>query len=95
MNNEIVKCVCQMETGDPAMNSVHRGLLARSFQTTRSHTSSLTMSSDSHQRCPSWFVYDITPTSLCHLCDICHGDVSGNSAVTCWLLTWFGTRNLS
>ena len=39
----------QMETGDPAMNSVHRGLLARSFQRVHSQTSSL-LSSDHHHR---------------------------------------------
>ena len=38
-----------METGDPAMNSVHRGLLARSFQRVDSQTGS-SLSSDSYRR---------------------------------------------
>lgn len=42
-------CFVQMETGDPAMNSVHRGLLARSFKRSHSPTSSL-LSSDSYHR---------------------------------------------
>ena len=39
-----------METGDPAMNSMHRGLLARSFQRIQSLTS-CSLSSDSRHRC--------------------------------------------
>jgi len=38
-----------METGDPAMNSVHRGLLARSFQKIQSQMS-CSLSSDSRHR---------------------------------------------
>jgi len=38
-----------METGDPAMNSVHRGLLARSFQNIQSHMS-CSLSSNSRHR---------------------------------------------
>jgi len=38
-----------METGDPAMNSVHRGLLTRSFQRVHSQLSSA-LSSDTRHR---------------------------------------------